>query len=152
MSAEKESYDPARYQLEPSIGAGESITASAIVDLAHAHGSARFGYDPESRIFMILDLWVPHEFRRRGIAQNMLRYSKELAVSLGAEVINATIVSRESLVAFEKAFGDQEDAIEVQKLGRFEEPEPGQLEVEERHTEAFLDYYLERSEPQDHVG
>lgn len=141
---EREPYDPADYQIQPLERGGELLLDSNFAKLVYEHGYTEIAYFPHTKEFWVKDMNVDEEARRRGVAQNVLRYTKELATNLGALTVRADIISRESLTAFQKVFGDQEEAIRIEKLGRYVDPQPGEPATGLRHTSAYLFYRIDR--------
>jgi GNAT superfamily N-acetyltransferase len=141
--AETEPYDPSRYELRQH--------SDRLFEIIHEHGSCSFMTDPATGQLDIEwlevdegDLTHENNYRRRGIGKNMLRYTLDVARDIGARTITATIISRESLSAMTRVFG--EDSIRVKKLGRYDYTDPGEPQAPHQHTRAFLEYCIEPTE------
>lgn len=133
--SEKESYDQEPYNPEQYV---VSETEKKDIKIAHAHGSTIISYNSWIGLCEIKQIDVDENYRRRGIAKNMLRYSKEMAKRLGAEAITAQITSRESLDVMTTVFGP--DAVRARKVGEYESPDEDEPLALHRSTIATLWY------------
>jgi GNAT superfamily N-acetyltransferase len=109
-----------------------------LVEIVHEHGSAIVSYDIKSKRFLINTLDVEAGYRRQGIGKNMLAYSKDIATKMGAQIVSALIISRESLDAMTAVFG--EEAIDIESAGRYELPDTDAPARPDEHTVATLLY------------
>lgn len=66
----------------------------------------------------IANIFVQPEYRQRGHGQELLHHTLNLARELGAKSIFAALISRESVEAFSRVFGD--DSISIRALGDYE--------------------------------
>ncbi len=86
-------------------------------DLTYPHGLLQASYDQTPRWFCIANIDVEEDFRRQGIGKLLLRRSVSLAEEVGAQLIYAAIVSRESLDMMTSVFG--EEAVKIRQVGSY---------------------------------